>query len=581
VVIKQMGGALRDVGLHVAGQASFALDEHVLVFLSIRPRDRTLYTSGLSTGKWSLITNLQTGAAMAAQDGVEVSLDDLGRVVESSRRHGGSFVAVPPEILIARPQYSFLPFGSDGPARWHEADDGARISVDYQNVPGGLPGGVGELDAAIGAWNNVNTRLGLNRGASGGAVCPASNFTGNGRIALYWDDPCGEISDADSSTFGVGGGYYTTGLQKTIGGTTFNKFLQGLAILNNVGPHRTTAACLRDAVTHVLGHAVGLGHSNDGSAVMFATLSKCTSGSSGLGSDDVAGLQAIYPPVASGGFAPLPPTAITNAVVLDTVTLSWTPATGGGAAQSYILEAGSAPGQANLATITSNGTATALTVGAVPQGVYYVRVRAKNALGTSAASPSTTVVVGPCTAPGPPSNLAALVGDNNVTLLWSAPASGIAQGYTLSAGTAPGLSNALVQPLSSTPTFFGVAPFGSYYVRLASRNSCGTSAPTADVLVSVQPCVSAPAAPTNLAFTRSGNTVSIGWTPPAGGSGPARYVLSVGSAAGGSNLLVQATPTNAPGFSAFAPRGTYFVRVQGQNACGISGPSNEVQIAVP
>jgi hypothetical protein len=58
-------------------------------------------------------------------------------------------------------------------------------------------------------------------------------------------------------------------------------------------------------------------------------------------------------------------------------------------------------------------------------------------------------------------------------------------------------------------------------------------------------------------------------------------VLSVGSTAGGSNLLQQATPTNAPTFTAFAPSGTYFVRVQGQNACGSSGSSNEVLIAVP
>jgi predicted phage tail protein len=295
----------------------------------------------------------------------------------------------------------------------------------------------------------------------------------------------------------------------------------------------------------------------------------------------VAGLRAIYPATASGGLPPQAPTAITNSVVLDTVTVSWTPSTAGGPAQSYILEAGSQPGLANLGVFTSNGTATSFTAGGVLPGVYHVRVRARNALGTSPTSPSTTVIVGPCTAPGPPSNLAALVGDNNVTLMWSPPTLGIAQGYTLSAGTAPGLSNALVQPLSSTPTFFGVAPLGSYYVRLAARNSCGTSAPTADVLVSVQRCTSAPAAPTGLSFTKSGSIVTLAWTPPAGSSGPARYVLSAGSTAGGSNLAVQTTPTNAPTFSAFAPPGRYFVRIQGQNACGTSGPSNEVEIAVP
>ena len=576
LVIKQMGGALRDVGLHVAGQATFTPDEEVLVFLAVRPRDRTLYTAGLAQGKFSLVD----AGGTATRDGMSVSLDEVRSVAALSMVQPDSFIPVPPEILIGRPQFSFLPVSEGGPARWHEADDGVRVNVDYQIPPGGLAGTVNELDAAIAAWNGVNTRLVLQQGGSGGAVCPISDFAGDGRIALYWNDPCGEIGDGDSSTFGVGGGYYTAGFQKTINGTTFNKFLQGLAILNNAGPHRSTTACMRDAVTHVLGHAVGLGHSGDGNAVMFATLrAGCSTGASGLGNDDIAGLQAIYPAVASGGSPPLAPTAMTNNVSLDTVTLNWTPATSGGPAQSYIIEAGPAPGQTFVTFI--NGTSTTLVVGAVPTGVYYVRVRARNALGTSNPSPETKVTVGPCTAPGPPTNLAALIGDNNVTLSWLPPATTVAQGYTLFAGTAPGLSNALVAPLPATPSFFGVAPFGNYYVRIASRNSCGTSAPTADLLVSVQPCTAAPGAPTNLAFTKNGSAVTLSWTAPAGPSGPARYVLLVGSTTGGSDLLVQATTSNATTFSAIAPNGTFFVRVQGQNACGSSGASNEVVIAIP
>ena len=54
------------------------------------------------------------------------------------------------------------------------------------------------------------------------------------------------------------------------------------------------------------------------------------------------------------------------------------------------VEAGTAPGLANIATFDV-GLQTALTVGSVPPGTYYVRTRAANYTGASA--PSNEVVV--------------------------------------------------------------------------------------------------------------------------------------------------------------------------------------------
>lgn len=585
VVVKVLGGELPTLGLYISDQASFTPTEHVLLFLNVRPRDGTLYPVGLSRGKWTVMPDLATGGESAVLNGWRVPLDAAARqALAASRPHAQPFVETPPEFDPGRVDFTFIPPSDGGPARWHDVDDGARIPVDHQTIPGGLPGGgSAQLDAALGAWNGVGTRLQLDRAASGSPSCPASTFTGNGRIGLYWNDPCGEVSDSDPSTFGVGGGFFTPGFQKTINGVTFNAFLQGLAILNNVGPHLTTAACLQDAVTHVLGHAVGFGHSGDSGAVMYATLrSGCTSGASGLAADDIAGLRAIYPPVASGGTPPNPPTAVTNSVTLDTVTLSWTPATTGGPAENYIVDASLTPGGPLIASLPTSNASTTLVVGAVQPGTYYVRVRARNALGTSGPSPETTVTVGPCQAPGAPTNIAYTTADNLVTLTWTPPATGVTQGYWLYAGLAPGQSNALVTQLGPTPSFAGVATFGTYYVRLAARNSCAVGPVSSpDLQVNVVPCTAAPSPPTGLTHTRSGNIVTLTWNNPASGNLPSRFEIHAGSAPGASNLLVFPTGTNQTSFQAFAPAGTYYVRVKGQNNCGTSGDSNEITVVVP
>ena len=74
-----------------------------------------------------------------------------------------------------------------------------------------------------------------------------------------------------------------------------------------------------------------------------------------------------------------------------TVVLTWTAATGSPA--TYIIEAGSASGLSNV-VVADVGRATTVTATGVGNGTYFVRVRARNACGTSAASGELTVVVG-------------------------------------------------------------------------------------------------------------------------------------------------------------------------------------------
>ncbi|MEZ5284062.1 MAG: fibronectin type III domain-containing protein [Vicinamibacterales bacterium] len=125
------------------------------------------------------------------------------------------------------------------------------------------------------------------------------------------------------------------------------------------------------------------------------------------------------------------------------------------------------------------------------------------------------------------------------------------------------------------------AAFGSYFVRLAARNSCSVGPPTADLQVTVAPCTAAPGAPTGLAYTRAGSIVTLTWNNPAAPNLPSRFEVHAGSSTGASDLLVFTTTGNGTSFQAVAPPGTYYVRVKGVNNCGPSLDSNEIVVVVP
>lgn len=84
---------------------------------------------------------------------------------------------------------------------------------------------------------------------------------------------------------------------------------------------------------------------------------------------------------------PPPPTVPSTTVSGPSVTIEWTATVG---ATSYVVEAGVAPGRAD---VSMPSTGTRLTVPAVPPGRYVVRVRAVNRFGTGRASSEITVEV--------------------------------------------------------------------------------------------------------------------------------------------------------------------------------------------
>jgi predicted phage tail protein len=169
------------------------------------------------------------------------------------------------------------------------------------------------------------------------------------------------------------------------------------------------------------------------------------------------------------------PTNLGATVSGTTVTLNWTAPAAGGPVSNYVVEAGSAPGLANLAVSATTGAQTSMAFTDVPFGTYYVRVRARNPLGSGNPSNEITVAV-ICPLPAPPTGLSVTQNGSSVTFTWQAsPGTGVTS-YIAAVGSAPGAANLLVANVGLTTTVTASGPPGTYYVRLLALNACGNSA---------------------------------------------------------------------------------------------------------
>lgn len=185
---------------------------------------------------------------------------------------------------------------------------------------------------------------------------------------------------------------------------------------------------------------------------------------------------------------PLAPQALLATVQGAAVSLQWTENPLGPVITGYYLQAGTAPGLADLGVIPLPASARSFAAVA-PPGTYHVRVVAANAAGAGAPSNEAVLVAQPgtCTIPAVPVGLSASALPGRLTVAWQPPAAGaIPTAYVVQAGTAAGLSNVAVASLPATFTSAsGLVPPGPYFVRVAAANACGTSAVTADVSATV------------------------------------------------------------------------------------------------
>ncbi len=265
------------------------------------------------------------------------------------------------------------------------------------------------------------------------------------------------------------------------------------------------------------------------------------------------------------------PTGLRSRAAAGVVEFAWdAPAIA--PAGGYVIEGGFVPGQ--VAASIPVGTGTTFTTPVSVIGPAFIRVR-----GAGSAEVSNEIVAGCVAPPLPPTALTTSISGTTLSLAWSAPLDAVTS-YVFSAGTASGLSDAATTTLpASLTSISGTVPGGTFFVRVQAANACGTSGPSEEVFMTMGAPDPLPVAPTNLAATVSGSTVSLTWTAP---PGPVTgYVLEGGTALGLANIgaiqVGAVTSYTIPG----APAGVYAVRVRAITSAGSGAPSSDVVVVVP
>lgn len=250
----------------------------------------------------------------------------------------------------------------------------------------------------------------------------------------------------------------------------------------------------------------------------------------------------------AGAAGTSPPLNVTATVTGSTVVLVWTaPTLQDAPVLGYVIDVGSSANfvMPNLASLDTGNAATSLTAPLVPPGTYYVRVRARNAVGFSAPSNEIQVVVGTVTTPGTscpgaPRSLSGNVAAGTVSLTWLPPLSGTTQWYIIEAGAAAGLANLANFNTGTTTTTFAQpgVPAGVYYVRVrAAAAGCAASAPANEVIVTVGGSAITPGNPLvtlRLTYFCSGCT-----------GDPDNYALNVDCAAGRCTTFRSSNPRSS------------------------------------
>ena len=279
------------------------------------------------------------------------------------------------------------------------------------------------------------------------------------------------------------------------------------------------------------------------------------------------------------------PRLLQSSVTGNALSMSWQPPADGLPVAGYVIEAGSASGRADIATLQT--TSPSFSTNGVPEGTYYFRVKAKRTGTVGSASNEVIAVVtgAPRTcdvSASVPTSVSAKAIGTLIQLSWQPGTGSAPTGYVVEAGSTPGGRElATLNFGADTTTVGGSLANGTYFLRVIAVNACGASSPSTEVSVTLGgPAPVLPGAPKGLVKSVAGSSVSLLWLQPTTGGLPNRYIVEA-TDGNGTPLVTLDTGNLTTSFAhGGVPPGTYVVRIRAANAAGVGPPSSAVTVVI-